>query len=57
MKNRRLYVAVALIFLTLIVAFVVEVAKPSETATSEKSSETFKVGILQYVTHEAMDRS
>ncbi|MDH6364163.1 putative ABC transport system substrate-binding protein [Enterococcus sp. PF1-24] len=54
-NNRRLILAVIIIFGILIGSFVKEVTTTTTTKDSE-TEEVLKVGILQYVSHEALDQ-
>ena len=55
MKNKRLITVVALIMIYLAGTFIYEKINDSSTETAEKTTKTTVVGVLQYVSHPALD--
>ena len=55
MKNKRLITVVALIMIYLAGTFIYEKINDSSTESAEKTTKTTVVGVLQYVSHPALD--
>ena len=55
MKNKRLITVVALIMIYLVGTFIYEKINDSSTESAEKTTKTTVVGVLQYVSHPALD--